>query len=92
MGSWSPKNPKMKIMTVNLPQTMIDRIDTMKRHYLVPSRSEYIRMAVWEKMSRDAELMKMVLEEELEPIPLETASMCEYKTHFVIEDRVWHKA
>jgi len=85
------KNPRMKIMTVNIPQTMIDRIDLMKDHCIVPSRSEYIRMAVWEKMSRDAELMKIVLEEDLEPIPLEVAGLCEYQTHFVIEDRVWHK-
>ena len=40
------KGPKMVLVSIHLPQVMLDQIDDMVHKGMFPSRSELIRMAV----------------------------------------------
>jgi len=91
MAKWVTSRRRLRNLTVNLPVVMIDLIGEMVRLDVIPSRSEYVRHAIWEKLSRDKELMKLVVDRDLQPILDEFKGVCEYSTHFIIEDRVWQK-
>jgi len=85
MVSWN-QTPRFKILTINLPFEFIDLIEQMKKANLVPSRSEYIRMAIWEKLSRDLEFMKVTLRADMK-----MPDVYESPTAFCIDGKVWQK-
>ena len=83
------KSPRFKILTINLPFEFIDLIQEMKDANIVPSRSEYIRQAVWEKLSRDLEFMKVTLRENYEVA--ECPTVLETNDCIMIDGKVWNK-
>jgi len=83
------KSPRFRILTVNIPFAFIDIIKEMKKANIVVSQSEYIRQAVWEKLSRDLELMRVTLEADI--VLPEYEQMYETTNQFIIEGKVWNK-
>ena len=88
---WRSKDKRpLKNTTISLPMVFLELIEEFKKADLIPSRSEYIRMAVMEKLSRDAELMRIVMDEQYEAPQFDGVVM-EYEHHFIISDQVWKK-
>ena len=54
------QNPRMCIVTINLPWAYLDFLDKQKEWGLTPSRSEYIRTAVKRAMKEDIALMESI--------------------------------
>ncbi|MCJ7481500.1 MAG: hypothetical protein MUO31_00890 [Thermodesulfovibrionales bacterium] len=89
MTKWHPKRPDMKNMTTNVPMIYLDLIGQICDLGLAPSRSEWVRMAIYEKFSRDIGLMRSLIDEALE-LP-EKREVFEYPETFVIKEKVWQK-
>lgn len=83
------KTARFRILTVNLPFAHIDLIQEMKDADLIVSRSEFVRQAVQEKLSRDLELMKVTLDEYVEVTPFE--EVYETSNEITIDGKVWNK-
>ena len=79
----------MKSICINIPKKYVELLEQMKKLGLTPSRSEFIRNAVWEKMSRDFALMRSLIDEGLE-LP-EKRDVYEYNNRFVINGEMWNK-
>lgn len=52
-GNVTGSNPKMKIMTINVPEPYIKYIEKFIEYGLIPSRSEWIRTAMKEQIRED---------------------------------------
>lgn len=83
------KKARFKILTVNLPFAHIDLIEEMKQANLIVSRSEFVRAAVQEKLSRELELIKVTLDKYVE-IP-EFEEVYENPKQIIIDGKVWNK-
>ena len=86
---WHTRRPAMKNVSINIPRAYIDLIQQMKEVGLTPSCSEYIRMAVWEKFSRDISLMRSLMGVEVAVPPKK--EIYEYPYRFEIAGKVWQK-
>jgi len=80
---------RFKIITIYVSSEFLNIIEEIKKVGLIPSRSEYIRMAIWEKLSRDYALMQKTIDAEIK-LP-ERVEIYEYANHFRIEDKIYNK-
>ena len=58
----TPRHGKMRIVTVNIPKPYLKHIQRLLDIGLCPSRSEYIRWAVGNQITRDFEREKKMAE------------------------------
>jgi len=56
----------MKIITIAIPQDYYDLMKKLVIYGLTPSISEYTRVGINDKLSRDVELIKSILEQKIE--------------------------
>ena len=86
---WRTNKKTMKTRSINIPKAYDNLIGQMKDFGLTPSRSEFIRNAIWEKLSRDFAIMRSLIDEKLE-LP-EKRDVFEHQDYFTIDNRVWNK-
>ena len=59
------KEPMINV-TSNIPQAFLNLMRQMVEFGLTPSVSEFIRQSVWDKLSKDLNLIQTVLDEQIE--------------------------
>jgi len=63
------KHPmSLRIMTINVPEYFITKIDALVREGLFPSRSEAIRVAIYQFLERTSGFLAYLEEKEPHPI------------------------
>ena len=79
----------MMNISLNVPRAYVELCEQMKALGLTPSRSEWVRTAMWEKFSRDISLMRSLMGVEVE-VP-KKKEVYEYPYRFEVLGKAWQK-